>query len=1400
MKILEYAKNTNEFVENRDILVRQTEIFDNRLRLYLDVKLENLETIVYSEKETKQQVKSVYEYDSDNAVIDLDIAKVSDVDLSTYYVFAKFEGDNRNYRFMMPNSSDDRVRFSGEYRVNAYFSSNHRLALSVKKHFAFGAFTSNEDGVTTLKTNRLFKKMYVREQNSDLKFEVSATFGVDSITFNDAIFDSLTYGRYELLFDEGNGVLSRLNFYDIHNTMFPGRYFQIAPEVFIYYSINGFLNVWTTQTGKFKPFESVSEVTASVEAGEVQISGMPEIEKLYLTQVNGEREYVEMQKQGDKFILPKLDSFGEFSFIAKTKGGSIRKLVSAELNDRFVKTKFDQVFVFNPDLTVFYPDAILVERVYLDSGVLVVEGIQSEIKTLNLNDEPVEFSLNNGVIKASIPGTTSNVDLAITVEIEDTVKTIISENVSVTPTPMTSNIFGEIRFNIDYGLLEIFFGNPGAYRKRYAKSALGISKILQPDGSQNKIAVILNEKKSMSKVFALSRHDMSLFEIPYVHTTYGIDLLLDKADLPDVVTAYYVMDLFVKFIKDDQLTSSLLQLPASTTLSKKDKTFAYLNVSGQNHYQMEPYLTTDKSLAVRLQNDYYNVNYDLKPVDDEVVLYEAFQGQQIGDSPYAFMRELMEDKRFKSLKHIWALEPGKESVIEFVPTEYQDKISIVTIGSKEYMDALLTAKYLFNTATFPAWFVKKPEQIYVNTWHGTAQKTLGYDMAGGRDVARNQVRNFMMTDFVLSPNQHMTDVFADSYKLRGGFDGKILQGGYPRIDLTFSVDKSNFLKYLIDLGMDISVERPIITVAPTWRGASHLDPTDNSAELIELYRHLSDAFGDRYNILFKVHQLQYNLVKNSPDLQGFLLPDFVNTNQLLGVTDILVTDFSSIFFDYLVTDKPVIFYLPDAENYSVERGYYFDLAELPGPIAKTMGDLKFEILAALTLPMKSEIKTKYNRFKELFTSYDDGSTTDRYINYIFNGLNDKKLDVVDVSEKQKKRIVIYPGSMMNNGITTSFLNLIDLIDYEKIDVTVFIDPQKDKSRLANIEKINQNVRLMYRFGSNSLDYGQRVWDRKFAVTQNPEKMLNSFEKSGYAMDMRRLLPIKFDAAIHFSGYENKAALDIASMDVKNKIIFQHNDLFEDANKVVNGEKKNRNMLLRIFNLYQYFDKIVSVSPTLADINLAKLSKFIKDSQINFARNTINYGKINMMRYANDYVMNLKDSEGQRVSVDPNDVMYLAVGRLSTEKNHLNLIRAFSEFHIKNPASFLYIAGDGAMKNVLQNEINKLEAQSFIKLLGQQNNVYALMQIADFVVLPSLHEGQPVVLLEALAMQKKVIASNILPNVDVIGNEKYGMLTSGVGYLDIKNSLIRANNWDLETETIDVQKYNFEALDNFYQLL
>ncbi|MFC7392989.1 CDP-glycerol glycerophosphotransferase family protein [Scopulibacillus cellulosilyticus] len=672
------------------------------------------------------------------------------------------------------------------------------------------------------------------------------------------------------------------------------------------------------------------------------------------------------------------------------------------------------------------------------------------------------------------------------------------------------------------------------------------------------------------------------------------------------------------------------------------------------------------------RNNKYASYYEKLAVEDKTILYESRDGKSLTDSPYAIFKYLLNNPEFSDYKHIWSVQDF--SSLENVISKYNgmENVSFVKRNSVAYLKHLATSKYLINNSTFQSFFIPKEDQVYINTWHGTPLKSMGFDIPGNPAHSQNVVRNFLSTDYLISPNEHTTSMFVDSYKLKGIYGGTIIEEGYPRIDMTLNTDPAAFKSDLKGLGLSIDHHKQTILYAPTWKGTNVSRVKNDMFQIIADMKYLSSQVGNTYNLLIKVHPFLYAEAIKFDELKGILVPDYIDTNELLSVVDILVTDYSSIFFDFLVTNKPILFYMWDADDYSEQRGYYLSNDELPGPILYNINELASAIDHADEITQ--QFKGNYLEAKERFTKYEDGKVTERVVNYIFKGKKD--LNTINNLNANKEKILIYPGGMKNNGITSSFINLMDNIDYDKYDVSCFMQTPNSQEVLNNISKVNKNVRFLFRNGLAVYKLSEVYKDRLIHNRGALGKLKKHYPEKAYEREHRRFFGnSEFDYVIDFSGYSLFWAKYLVSCNAKKKVCYMHNDLLSDSERTINGRRPHRINLRGLFSIYDRFDKLVSVSKGTMELNKKNLSKYADESKFDYIMNSINPAKILQQSKTSDELA----LEEKRNQLDTGD---------TDNKNEADRILSNKKF--KSRAIILYSENHFIWnKPVLDNKVNQV---------------------------------------------------------------------------------------------------------------
>lgn len=835
-------------------------------------------------------------------------------------------------------------------------------------------------------------------------------------------------------------------------------------------------------------------------------------------------------------------------------------------------------------------------------------------------------------------------------------------------------------------------------------------------------------------------------------------------------------------------------------LSKLTKVFNN-QLSRKSKFIYEPH-------KIKLRSKYtrnvmlYSKLYKKVEVSENHIIYQVRDGQSMTDSPYHIFKYLLNNSEYKSYVHIWVVDSNnRKQDYAKIYSKYKN-IKFVIKESNDYLYYLAKCKYIINNATFPAYFIKKPSQIYINTWHGTPLKYMGLDIPNNLIGAQNTIKNFLNSNYIISPNAHTTKILNSAFRLKNLNDQAILEIGYPRIDATLNPSNNKLLDKLKAQCSGIN-QKPILLYSPTWRGENVNNPEDNIQEIIETVKELSKS--TKYNILLKVHPFIFKYAKKHQELSQYLVDDKIDTNELLAIIDILVTDYSSIFFDFLVTKKPILFYVPDINTYDLNRGLYLDSSSLPGP--------SFDKLDQLVNAINNiedtyiEYKEKYNDYYEKYASLNDGKVTERVVNQIFKK---SKIQTSNIPNS-KKRILIYPGGMKNNGITTSMINLLNNIDYNIYDVTLFTGFSTNKEILKNLNEVNDNVRIILRKGpmvASTFEYYRNLLVRNRGIQGMLEKI--AYPKELYKREFRKLFgDIKFDYAIDFSGYAMFWSELILASDAPKRLIYLHSDISMDMNRNVNGKRPHYMNLKGVVSLYPYFDKLVSVSEITKKVNMKKIGQLSTLKKFTASPNTINIAKINNLINKDDELFTkngndvlVKDTNGDISSIPflKEDYKVMAMGRLSPEKGFDNLIKSFKTVVERNNNAKLYILGDGPLKNHFEKLIFSLGLSNNVYLVGHKTNPFFIMKNCDLFVLPSYYEGQSMVLLEAMTVGINILASRIPANEYVLDYGKYGMLTENDAD-SLANCIQKFLINDIpKFESFDPELYNQNAINDFYNLL
>lgn len=387
-----------------------------------------------------------------------------------------------------------------------------------------------------------------------------------------------------------------------------------------------------------------------------------------------------------------------------------------------------------------------------------------------------------------------------------------------------------------------------------------------------------------------------------------------------------------------------------------------------------------KKILGKLIRLLYRLIYRFIPCQKETILFISFHGRGYSDNPKALHEYISKHPKYQKYRCIFAIKNHREKNLQI------DNAKIIEYFSIPYFFYLARSKYWIANCKLPKYVLKKPSQIYLQTWHGTPLKKLAHDIVvpEGTTFYRSgmsieEMRSTYDDDvskynYMISPSAFTTEVFQSAFKIARQ---RLIETGYPRNDILSNYQNSDL--EAIKTKLNLPSNKKVILYAPTWRDNS-FNLKGYTFKLKVDFKKWQKALGKDYVVIFKPHYL----IVNDFDLES--VKDFVyfvdpkeDISSLYLIADILVTDYSSVFFDYAILKRPIYFYMYDLDSYRDElRGFYLDIYhDLPGKVIENEDILLEKI---------SQSEFDYNKlklFNQRFNNHEDGNASKRVLDILF---------------------------------------------------------------------------------------------------------------------------------------------------------------------------------------------------------------------------------------------------------------------------------------------------------------------------------------------------------------------------------------------------------------------------------
>lgn len=415
------------------------------------------------------------------------------------------------------------------------------------------------------------------------------------------------------------------------------------------------------------------------------------------------------------------------------------------------------------------------------------------------------------------------------------------------------------------------------------------------------------------------------------------------------------------------------------------------------------------------KGSYFYHAYKCKSIDKKRILINSQHGANLSGNLFYILKEICTNTSYADYEIgiTYSKEAKKLQFINMIE-EYgfnQKNICFLKNNSKEYCYFLATAGYLFNDTSFPVYFIKREGQTYLNTWHGTPLKTLGRSTANDFYDIANLQKNFLMADYLLYPSEYMKKWMLKDYMLSPLARNKILMCGYPRNEIFFDKKRETYLKK--SLGIE---NKQVIAYMPTWRGNVRIVEQKQGNEIASYLDELDLKLNDNQILYVNLHPYTAKTIKFDYYKHIYEFPAQIETYDFLNCCDVLITDYSSVFFDYAVSRKKIILFAYDEEKYFKDRGVYMPFSDLPFSKVSNVSELLNE------LATENIVTDEIENFIDTYCAYEQAHVSKRICDTLILG-KDKEIKTIQMQGEQDNTSLIFAGDFQDQSSVESLQEL-----------------------------------------------------------------------------------------------------------------------------------------------------------------------------------------------------------------------------------------------------------------------------------------------------------------------------------------------------------------------------------------
>ncbi|MFT3952363.1 MAG: CDP-glycerol glycerophosphotransferase family protein [Oscillospiraceae bacterium] len=725
-------------------------------------------------------------------------------------------------------------------------------------------------------------------------------------------------------------------------------------------------------------------------------------------------------------------------------------------------------------------------------------------------------------------------------------------------------------------------------------------------------------------------------------------------------------------------------------------------------------------------------------INGGIALFESRKGKEFACNMRTLARELSVGGYGKFRIYASCEKSHRKPLRAYLNRCGLKNVTLVSFSGLRYPALLSRAGYLFNDTTFPKYFMKKQGQCIVNTWHGVPLKKMGRDFEENAGLTGNIRKNLLLADYTVFPNRYMTDVMCKAYDLSNAPSGTVLLTGYPRTAALLA-DKSPRM-----LDAEGLAGKRVYVYLPTWRGdMAHIDQSGQLRFLSGFLEEMDRLLGDDEVLYVKLHPF----VKKAADCTRLahirIVPAGYPLYEFLTLADCLITDYSSVFFDFAVTGRKQILFDYDRHGYERARGLYLPLEALPFP--------KVSDAAQLCAALRSPKEYDDTAFLERFCPHDTPDAAARILARVI--LKKPVCEEAAFPDNGKENVLIYGGGLAVNGMTTALLSLLARIDGTKRNYIVSFTEQALPSpvRAALIDRKYAVSPVYDRIRYTLAEVAAYVLYFKFNRTGTTvTRLLDRL----YRRENERFFGFsRISHAVNFTGYES--ALNKMLALYPSSTIFVHNDM---VNEIKLKNRPHRPTLEAAYRSYRHVAAVTAdIIPSIVQIsgrrdNIRLVGNIHdSDSVIKKAQEPLTFDPETESTVSPERLSEILGGCGKK---------FATIGRFSPEKAHARLIDAFCAYAGDKDATLILIGGYGTLYSETLAHAQRCALPDRVVVIRSMRNPMPLLKRCDLFILASEYEGLGLVLLEADTLGVPVFST------DVPG--PHGFLTRHGGLL-VKNS-------------------------------